>query len=224
MSQLSRRRLLQLMGGTAVAAPFAQLLGTTPAWALSGRCERVIFFYFPDGVPGVSSNGDPTAWHATGNEHDFQVPDAMGGVGSWRDECLFFRGLSMGGTDAGSHPGGAKKLLTASDGGGGQSIDQFLAQSAGAGAPWRHLYLGAMANHNGASGDKHIVYPTGGSSISPQDNPRQAFSDLFGVFTPQPSQPGSTPTVGDDASRRRRSLLDAMLGDLNDLRGKLGTA
>jgi hypothetical protein len=30
----------------------------------------------------------------------------------------------MGATDAGSHPGGAKKLLTASDGGYGESIDQ----------------------------------------------------------------------------------------------------
>lgn len=214
--RLSRRQILRMLGGTAVAAPFAQFLGT-PAYALSGRCERVIFLYYPDGVAGPSSDGQPSAWHPYGSEFDVQLTDHLSPLERWKSECLFFRGLSMGATDAGSHPGGARKLLTAADHGGGESIDQFLSRTAGGSSPWRHLYLGAMANHNGASGDKHIVHPSAGVSIPPQDNPREAFESLFGGFS---STPSGEPVPVD---HRKRSLLDAMTADLGELRAKLGS-
>jgi hypothetical protein len=213
----SRRRLLQLLGGTAVAAPFAQLLGVPQAWGLSGRCERVIFFYFPDGVAGASQDGQPSAWHPSGSEFNFNLSDHLGELRDLRDECLFFRGLSMGPTDSGSHPGGAKKLLTAADHGNGESIDQFLSRTAGGAAPWRHLYLGAMATQNNASGDKHIVYPSAGASIAPQDDPRRAFEALFAGFTDGGGGGSATPV-----DPRRASLLDALLGDLGELSARLG--
>ena len=86
----------------------------------------------------------------------------------------------MGGTDAGSHPGGAKKLLTGVDGGGGESLDRYLARSALGAAPFRHLYLGAMATQNNASGDKFISYPSAGTTAAPEDDPMTAFGRLFG--------------------------------------------
>jgi hypothetical protein len=92
-----------------------------------------------------------------------------------------------------------------------------------AGSPWRHLYLGAAANQNGASGDKHIVYPSAGVTIPPQDNPRRGFQDLFGSIGATPPPSGGGQPAEDPGAARRRSLLDAMQADLSELRGKLGT-
>jgi hypothetical protein len=213
----TRRSALRAMGAAALVAPFAQLLRPGRALANGGPARRVIFFYFPDGVPGPSQAGEPSAWHATGSGANFTLPEAARPLDAWRDRCVFFRGLSMGPTDAGSHPGGAKKLLTATDQGQGESIDQVLSRTAGASAYWRHLYLGVQANANQASGDKHIVYPTAGQSIPPEDDPRQAFARLFGAATP--SVP---PTSGGVAWDPRRSVLDGVLEDLGSLRAKLG--
>jgi hypothetical protein len=216
---LSRRSALRLLGAGAVAAPFFHLLRPGAARAQGGSAKRVIFFYFPDGVPGPSQNGEPSEWHATGSGTNFQLPRAAAPLDRWRDRCVFFRGLSMGPTDSGSHPGGAKKLLTAVDGGNGESIDQYLSRTAGGSSFWRHLYLGVQATYNNASGDKHIVYPTGGQSIPPIDDPRAAFEALFG--TRPPTQAGSpAPAVTVDPVRA--SVLDALLDDLGSLRARLG--
>ena len=124
----------------------------------------------------------------------------------------------MGGTDAGSHPGGAKKLLTGVDGGGGESLDRYLARSALGAAPFRHVYLGAMATQNNASGDKFISYPSAGTTAAPEDDPMTAFGRLFGSTTGAPSSGTATKTVDPVEA----SIIDAALGDMNDLRARLG--
>ena len=175
---LSRRRFLS----GAAALPLSGLLSN--AYAQPNTAKRVIFVYFPDGVPGASQSGDSSLWHCSGSEFDFSMPTVIEPLVPWKDSCIFFRGLTSGATDDGSHPGAAKKLLTAVDHGGGESIDQFLGRTVGYTSPWRNLYLGVQANYNNASGDKHIVYPAANTTMSPQDNPAQAFQDLFGSYTP----------------------------------------
>ena len=183
---------------------------------MDGTARRFIVFYFPDGVPGASSNGEPSAWHATGSEFGFSLPEVLDPLTPWHDHCVFLNGLSMGGTDAGSHPGGAKKLLTAVDGGMGTSVDQVLASTVGASMPHRHVYLGVQANANGASGDKHVSYVAPGTSTPPEDNPRRAFERLFTGAT------GSTGGGGPDPRlTRRASILDDALAELGELRGML---
>jgi len=208
----SRRGLLQRLG-LAAAAPMAAFGAPRLARADDGA-RRVIFFYFPDGVAGASQEGDPSLWNATGSEHDFQLGHLLEPLADRRDDCVFLHGLSLGPTDSGSHPGGAKKLLTATDHGAGESIDQLLARTAGGGSPWRHLYLGAMAGHNGASGDKHLSYPSPGVSVPPEDDPRRAFSLLFGNAGPPPLER--------DTGVSRASVLDAVLDDMNALRDRIG--
>jgi hypothetical protein len=203
----SRRQLLTSFGGVSVAGPLAQLLPSR-ALAADGVAERVIFFFFPDGVPGPSQDGQPSDWHAVGSEFSFTLGPVASPLLPWQEDCVFFNGLSSGPTDSGSHPGGAQKLLTAADHGAGESIDQYLARTAGASSPWRHLYLGAQANISGASGDKHISYPTPGVSIPPEDDPRAAFSRLFPARAVAPSP--------------ERSVLDAVIADLQSLQAKLG--
>lgn len=220
---LTRRGLIRTLGGVAAALPF--LLDPRRARAADGRARRAIFFYFPDGVPGTSAEGDPSEWHCSGGERDFRLGRVLEPLRDLKSECLFFNGLSMGPTDSGSHPGGAVKLLTAADHGNGESIDQYLARTVGAAAPFRHVYLGAMANVNNATGDKHISYVGPGQSVSPEDDPVRAFERLFGagvVAPPPPPGPGSEPPPA--RPDRRKSVLDVALADLNDLRQRVGPA
>lgn len=213
---ITRRRLLQTIGpAAALALPFFELLAPRRARAAGARAERVIFFYFPDGIAGASQNGEPSLWHPTGSEHDFALPEQLAPLGARKDDCVFFRGLTMGPTDSGSHPGGAKKLLTATDGGNARSIDHVLADGVGADAPWRHLYLGAAANADGASGDKLISYASPGQSITPQDDPRAAFELLFGT-------PMGAPSGGGEVDPVAASVIDGVLDDMDRLRTRLG--
>ncbi|MCB9704998.1 MAG: DUF1552 domain-containing protein [Myxococcales bacterium] len=211
-----RRRLLQGLGLAAIAGPFLNLaLRGRPAAAAAGKAQRVIFFYFPDGVVGQSQDGDPSQWHASGSESDFSLSPILDVLAPRKADCLFFNGLSMGPADSGSHPGGAKKLLTAVDGGFGESIDQVLARTVGADAPYRHLYLGAMANQNNASGDKHISYPSAGVTITPEDDPRKAFELLFG-------NGGGGGGGGGAPDPTKVTVIDGVLGDMEAMRSQLG--
>lgn len=212
---------MRAVGGAAIAAPFYQLLANPEAHALDGVARRLIVFYFPDGIPGPSESGDPSLWHASGSEYNFTLPSLLDPIARFKDRSLFFDGVDMGRADEGSHPGGAKKLLTGVDGGGGESIDQFLARTVGANKPHRHIYLGCQANNNGASGDKHISYVAPNTSVPPEDNPQRAFDRYFpnGQAIGQPGgMTGNTPMV----DRRERSVIDGALADMNELRAKLG--
>lgn len=219
MSVFSRRTLLRAAAASALALPLGGLdpAGRRALAAPSGGARRVIFFYFPDGVAGPSADGSPSLWHLQGSERSFSLNEQLQGLGTLKDDCVFLTGLSSGPTDSGSHPGGAKKLLTAVDGGNGESIDQYLAKTAGAGALFRHLYLGAMANHNSASGDKHISYPSAGTSATPEDSPMRAFERLFGKTNPSGGGSG-----GGTQDTLAVSVIDATMKDLEELRAQLG--
>ncbi|HET9991860.1 MAG TPA: DUF1552 domain-containing protein [Kofleriaceae bacterium] len=213
---ITRRRLLQLGGAAALTLPLLRRRSsaTTP----TPRAKRLIVFYFPDGIVGASQSGEPSLWTPSGTESSFTLPDLLAPLAPYKSSCVFFRGLSMGPTDSGSHPGGAKKLLTATDGGNGISIDQHLAGSVGANDPFKLLYLGAQANANNASGDMRISYVSPGFTTPPDDDPVAVFSRVF----------GSTGTTGggggsaDPRTARRISVLDNARAELEALEGKLG--
>lgn len=209
-----RRTFLKALTGAAAALPLGYALRSQrSARAAPGAARRFIVYYFPDGVAGRSTDGSPSLWHLSGPQRGFSLNAQLQALAPFRDDCVFLNGLSMGPTDSGSHPGGAKKLLTAVDGGGGESIDRYLARTAGAAAPFRHVFLGAMASQNGASGDKHISYPSPGVTTPPEDSPPAALMRLFGTGTM-----GGPP--GPDLAQL--SVLDTVLGDLNELRARLG--
>jgi hypothetical protein len=210
----SRRRLLQGLGLAAIAGPFLHLARGRSAAAAPAKAARVIFFYFPDGVVGPSQDGEPTLWHPTGGELDFTLSPQLEPLAPHKSDCVFLKGLTMGPADQGSHPGGAKKLLTAVDGGNGEGLDHYLARTVGQSAPFRHLYLGAMANAGNASGDKFISYPSPGQTITPEDDPRAAFELLFGSGIMGQGGGGPDPT--------QVTVIDGVLDDMHALRARLG--
>ena len=222
---LGRRRFLELAGGATLALPTAMgLLGRSARAAYGGGvAKRLIVFYFPDGVVGPSQDGDASKWHAQGSEFDFELSGLLEPLGAFKSDCVFLNGLHMGATDSGSHPGGARKLLTGVDHGNGESIDQLLARTAGSSMPFHHVFLGAAATHNGASGDKFISYPNPGQTTAPNDDPIAAFQQYFGSPLP-PGVVGAGKEAELAAHLRTLSVLDAALSDLGDLRGQMGKA
>lgn len=222
VSPFARRRFLQGALGLASALPVA-LASRRFARADSGRARRFIVFYFPDGIAGRSQDGMPSLWESTQSGSDIVLSELLQPLGDLKRECVFVHGLSMGSTDEGSHPGGAKKLLTGVDGGRGESIDQFLARTVGASAPFRHLYLGAMANQNNASGDKFISYVRSETTVAPEDDPLRAFTRLFSMGAA--STPVATADAGTTAAPDDDPLvLGAAMQDLMALRTRLGDA
>ncbi|MEC7523478.1 MAG: DUF1552 domain-containing protein [Myxococcota bacterium] len=208
---ITRRGFLFGLGGAAAALPFA---GVRALGDAGGAARRVIIFYFPDGVPGRSQDGDASLWGARAEGGGVRLGECLEPLRGIERECVFLGGLTMGGADEGSHPGGAKKLLTGVDGGHAESIDRSLARTAGASSPHPHLYLGAMANVSGASGDKHISYLGPGHTVPPEDDPRRAFARLFrGAAPVDPGSGGWDP---------RRSILDVSRAELEALSTGLG--
>ena len=217
--RISRRRLLAGLAGTAAAYPLSRLFGgASVAHAGGADARRLIVFYFPDGIAGTSQDGEASLWPARNEGGRVALSELLSPLDAFADRCTFVNGLDMGRTDEGSHPGGAKKLLTATDGGNGESIDQLLARTVGARSPYRHLYLGVQANASSASGDKHVSYPSAGISVPPEDDPIRAYERLFGGATPPPGM------TGDDVTAVDRSILDTASADLAELRARLGTA
>jgi hypothetical protein len=212
--------MLRLFGAAGLAFPLVTAGRGAVVRAAPGTAKRIVFFYYPDGVAGPSQNGEASLWHATGSEQSFQLGLLQQPLAAHASECVFLNGLTMGPADSGSHPGGAKKLLTAVDGGNGASIDQVLASTVGADAPFRHLYLGAHANVSGATGDKHISYVGPGQSVGPEDDPRKAFDLLFGGAA-EPAPDGRRPEGPDPVEV---SVIDGVLAEMESVRARLGGA
>lgn len=215
---LTRRTLLKGLLSGAAALPLAQLY---PARALAaGTAKRLIVFYFPDGVPAKASNRSGL-WDPRMENGKLVLSELLAPLAERANDCVFLRGLNMGSTDEGSHPGGAQKLLTGADKGNHVSLDQLLANGVGSGRPYRHLYLGVMSNDANSS-DMRISYPVAGTSATPEDNPRRAFSRVFNTsFTPQ--TPGSVPSAP-AAPDLNASVIDTALADLKELQQKLGSS
>jgi hypothetical protein len=212
--RMNRRSLLKALASAAMTAPFAGLLAkTAEAGSPVSVARRFIVYYFPDGVP--APGGQPSSFLVNGADTSFSLPENLAALAPFQNQCVFLRGLSMGPTDAGSHPGGAKKLLTGVDGGNGESLDRYLARTVGSAAPYKHVYLGAMATQNNASGDKFISYPSAGTTAAPEDDPANAFDHLFGS-----GAPAAGGAQGPDPLEV--SVIDAALGDMNDMRARLG--
>jgi hypothetical protein len=213
---MNRRALLRGLASSALTLPLAGLLArSSEASPTPAIAKRLFVFYFPDGVPEPS--GGPGYWHPRANGGRVEPSPCLAPLAPHLAQCTFLRGLSMGPADAGSHPGGAKKLLSGVDGG-AETIDRALARTVFAGRARPHLYLGAMATANNASGDRFVSALGAGQYEAPEDDPARAFSSVFSGAGGAVSGGSGSAAQGID----RRSILDVLLADIQDLRGRLG--
>jgi hypothetical protein len=198
----SRRNLLRGLGASALIAPFAgQFL--KPGRAAAAPQKRVMFVYVPDGCI-------PALWHPTGSEKNFTLPAMSANLEPIKQHLVFVDGLKMYAGGA-THEGGIAKVLT---GVSPKSIDLFLGEQIGGSTPHSSLQLGVGGTFQaGAPGT--FTFIGEGQPVPPDDDPLNAFSRVFGAVSGNPD---------DDAeAKKRKSVLDVALADLNALRTKLGS-
>lgn len=204
--RLGRRDFLR--GGTSLLtlAPFASLLHARRASAQGKSPTRALFVYVPDGCI-------PDRFHPKGSETDFTLSAMTEPLARVKQHCVFLDGLDMFSGGA-THEGGMAKVLT---GVGPQSLDVYLGQQFASETPHASVQLGIGANFQDGSGS--MSYIGEGQQVKADDDPLHAFDRLFGEVAADPS-------AGEAAllTRRRRSVLDTALADLQALQRSLGSS
>jgi len=208
---LSRRAFAASLGLGLVAAPFLDtLVRPRRAAAATPPARRLVVFFSPNGTI-------PARWRPTGSETGFTFPagSILEPLAAIRDRLVIVDGLQFAG--ATNHEGGMRAMLTGSGAAGdvsrGMSIDQFVAAQLGGDTRLRSLELGVQTSAWGGSVQTRMSYVGPDQFAPPDDNPRGVYARLYGD-----AAPGGT----DALLARRRSVLDAVKGDLGGLRARLG--
>jgi hypothetical protein len=205
MSTFSRRSFLgrALATGAVMDLPFL----ARPRAAHAAPTFNAIFYFVPDGIV-------PSLWHPKGTETDFTLPAMSEPLGAIKSDCVFLEGIAMHAGEP-THQGGTKKVLTAT---GPQSLDVFLGQKIKGSAPFEAVQLGVATNFENGSGS--ISFIGSGQEVKPDDNPLNVFDRLF-AGVKGGTAPGGAPDL---VARQKKSILDAIKGDLTALQTKLGTS
>jgi hypothetical protein len=202
--RMSRRNLLWGASATALLAPFAQLPALRKARAAAPK--RALFVYVPDGCI-------PDRWHPQGSETNFTLPEMSAPLERVKQHLIFLEGLTMYAGGA-THEGGIAKVLT---GVSPKSIDVFLGEELGGSTAHRSLQLGVGATFQNGSGSMSFIGE--GQPVNPDDDPLNAFTRVFGSV----AGVGGGSAAAELAQRRKKSVLDASVADLEALKRKLGT-
>jgi hypothetical protein len=201
-----RSFLLRSAATVAAASPLLDLLSRASVAAAAPT--RALFLYFPDGcIPG--------RFHPSGSERGFSLNEMTSPLEAVKQHCVFLDGLSMFAGGA-THEGGVRKVLT---GTADVSLDVFLGQRFAGQTPFNSLQLGVASTfENGSGGMSFIGHE---QEVKPDDDPLNAFSRVFGGVS---GGGGSDGGDQDLVARRKKSVLDAALGDLSRLKAKYGAA
>ncbi|MFP2930252.1 DUF1552 domain-containing protein [Pyxidicoccus sp. 3LG] len=229
LRNLSRRSLLQALGGSAAALPLANLLGTTDAYAQATTPPlRFVAIFTPHGCL-------PEFWNPQGGETDFTLdfPNSMlSPLQAFRDRLLVLDGIDYrvlyehGLT---GHEGAPVTFLTGSkvstasgdDLPQSGSLDQVLGNAIGGSTRFRSIQLNAWEQFGGQHVYNSISFTANGSRVPFERDPAALYQRLYGNAPPPSSGGGGG---GGEAARiiaRRRSLLDFLVKDATRLRDKL---
>lgn len=200
----SRRRFLQLAAASSVLAPFVKTISLSRAQ--SAPLTRALFVYVPDGCI-------PALWHPSGTENEFSLPEMSEPLAAIQQHLVFIDGLTMYSGGA-THEGGMAKLLTAT---GPQSLDVFLGEQLPGDSAFRSLQLGVGATFQDGSGS--MSYIGSGQPVTPDDDPVNVFSRVFGGAPGGGASAGGS--GGDPQRDLRRSILDNSVSELNALQSQL---
>lgn len=220
--KLDRRTLLKgLLGGgvVTVGLPPLELFFNSTGDAYAAGCalpRRFGVFMWGNGVL-------PDRWNPpkTGVGDEWELSDQLQPLAAFKPRLSVVSGMQVQVKNEiphGSGPGGLLSGAAVIRKGAGEeytfalpSIDQVIASEIGADSRFRSLEFG-VAPGAGLS----FTGPDGRNP--PESSPHKLFQRLFGAgFTAPGDEPIVDPTVG-----LKLSVLDAVLGDANRLRGRLG--
>ena len=223
---LSRRTVLRGLG-VSLSLPFldamlplgraATRLLTPMQQSTGGVHPRIIFVYHPLGV-------HLPAWTPKGHGKSFELHGTLESLKPYQNKLSVISGLANPGSKGGHAvadtwlTGANLQSVAGKDYQNSVSIDQLIAEQIGVETRYPSLEL-SIHGGVGASGHSHtLAFDKVGTPIPTENNVRRLFDRLF------------TAPSGDSAQliRRtyaeRRSLLDNVLNEANELRSRLGAA
>ena len=210
---MKRRTLLKSLAAGAYASPLVSLFGQSAIAQEGDRPIRTLFIYHPNGCW-------PDHFHPTAGS--LVLPEMTAPLESVKQHCVFMDGIGLSG-EGSTHEGGAAKVLTGADMGGGQgasgsSIDVLIGKANAANginttAP--SLQMGLFAS---TWSDKSISFD-GTTRLPYSDDPIQLYNSLFSGLG---SGTGST-TEADPAAVANVQILSKARADLSRLQNQLGS-
>ena len=214
-------------GATAIALPMLEAMLPRKAHA-APRTKRFVAMF--------SANGTiPKNWIPTGGETGFTLSPILAPLAPLQQKIVVLQGIDQQGGGAGDgHQNGMAGWLTGQPtnpgpfkGGGGenggwangQSLDQLIAKEVAktTTTKFKSLELGVQADSGGGTNWSRMVYAGPDQPVPPEINPSAVFTRVFGDLT-------TTPGMVDPVQVRRKSVLDAVLGQYGAMKAKLGAA
>ena len=224
MKPMSRREVLRgLLAGTAVTIglpPLEAMFNSTgTAYAAGGGLPLRFGLFF-------WGNGNlPDRWTPTGTGSDWALSEQLEPLAAVKDLITVVSGMSLHTDNVYPHTSGAAGILTGcnllayedgrEDGTFAlPSIDQLIAGHIGSETIYRSIETGAVPGTDGKS------YNGPNNKNPPELSPHVFYERLFGASFREPGQEG----VIDPTLALRRSVLDAVMGDIDKLKGRVGSA
>lgn len=236
VNSLSRRTLLRGMG-TALALPFLDVMlpqrllsAVSASPADAAHPLRMAFLYVPNGIHMAD-------WTPSQDGDAFELPATLKPLESVRSHVNVLSGLTLDGAHAhgdggGDHARSVAAFLTGAhprktngaDIQNGISVDQIAAEAVGGKTRFASLELGLEASAQAGNCDSgyscayasNMSWRTPTSPVAKEVDPGAVFDRLFAGQTVT-----ETKKAKSFRERYRKSVLDFVLEDANDLRKKL---
>lgn len=223
--RFTRRSVLKTLGASAALSPFVPLLNVS---GQETQPLRLILWFTPHGT--VYEN-----WKPTGTATDFTLGPILAPLERHKSKLIVLDGLKIQADGVGApHTKGPPLLWTASpliddmtftreDGSGGMyygwnsaaSVDQHIIQQLAPNTPYPSLEFGVRSggNHPGT----RMIYTGPEAPLSPETDPWAAFNRLIGDL-------GQTATQLEQIRAERRSVLDIVASELDELQVRVSSA
>jgi hypothetical protein len=209
-----------MMGGTAVSLGLpwleAMTIGTRAAYAGdSGFPTRFLLYFWGNGSL-------PETWSPEAIGTDFALTDQLSGLTAIQHKICLVTGMSVKVPNVSPHSSGYSGLLSGQaleeDGDEatmpGPSIDQVIADQVGNETLYSSIQVGCNDSVDGLS------YNGPNSRNPPENDPYALYQRLFGDTFREPGEEGLVdPSLG-----LRRSVLDAVMEDIQSLQGQVSSA
>lgn len=214
---LSRRTLLRgVLQGSAVSLslPFLEIFLGREARACGGAIPRRFGLFF-----WGNGNG-PDRWRPTGEGDDWELSEQLAPLASVKDFLTVITGMNVKLPNTEPHGSGAAGILSASSlmSVGGDltfsqpTIDQVIASQIGGETLYASLQTAATDTYG-------LSYTGAGARASAETDPYALYERIFGDTFREPGEEVEVdPKLG-----LRRSVLDAVMGDISTLQGRVGS-
>jgi hypothetical protein len=213
---VSRRQFNLSVGAALLLGPvLAGLRSEAHADPPKAAARRVVFFFSPNGTV-------PQYWKPQGSNTAFSFPQGsiLEPLAALKNDLVVCGGIDFKGFD--NHEPGMHGMLTGSPEGGifgGKSVDQYIAEKIGQDSRFASLEYGVLTNIWGANVQTRMSYAGVGQFIDPEADPTQAYNRMFADALASSDANAAKRLLAD-----RKSVLDLLRGELNDLKPRLGAS